>query len=77
MKTIVPKEILNPLSGVLGISSHNLRVCAGYNAVDPVVHYYTPEGDEIDVWKIIDRIFYRDPSVLPQLYERVFSDTCK
>lgn len=74
MKTIVPKEILEPLSGVLGVSCNELRIFAGYNSMDPIVHYYTPEGDEIDVWTIIGKIFYRDPSVLPRLYEIVFDN---
>lgn len=74
MKAIVPREILEPLSGILGVSSNDLRICAGYNSVDPVVHYFTPEGEEINVWKIISKIFYRDPSVLPHLYEIVFNN---
>lgn len=74
MKVIVPREILEPLSGVLGVSCNDLRVFAGYNSVDPVVHYFTPEGEEINVWEIISKIFYRDPSVLPHLYEIVFDN---
>lgn len=74
MKAIVPREILEPLSGILGVSSNDLRICAGYNSVDPVVHYFTPDGEEIDVLTIIAKIFYRDPSVLPHLYEIVFKE---
>lgn len=74
MKAIVPREILEPLSGILGVSCNDLRVFAGYNSVDPVVHYFTPEGEEINVWEIISKIFYRDPSVLPHLYEIVFDN---
>ena len=74
LKAIVPREILEPLSGILGVSSNTLRICAGYNSVDPVVHYFTPDGEEIDVWKILAKIFFRDPSVLPHLYEIVFKE---
>ncbi len=74
LKAIVPREILEPLSGILGVSSNTLRIAAGYNSVDPVVHYFTPDGEEIDVWKILEKIFFRDPSVLPHLYEIVFKE---
>lgn len=74
MKTFVPKEILEPLSGILGVPSNALRLCAGYNDVDFTIHYFTPEGEEIDVWRIIARIFYKDPSVLPHLDEIVFNN---
>ena len=74
LKAIVPKEILEPLSGILGVSSNTLRICAGYNSVDPVVHYFTPDGEEIDVWEILAKIFFKDPSVLPHLYEIVFKE---
>ena len=74
MKATVPREILEPLSGILGVSSNELRICAGYNSMDPVVHYFTPDGEEIDVSTIIAKIFYRDPSVLPWLYEIVFDE---
>ena len=36
MKARVPREILEPLSGILGVSSNTLRICAGYNSVDMI-----------------------------------------
>ena len=74
MEVVVPKEILKPLSGILGVSCNELRIAAGYNSVDPIIHYYNAEGEEIDVAEIIAKIFYRDPSALPHLYEIVFGD---
>ena len=71
MEAIVPTEILKPLSGVLGVSINNLRLCARYSNYDINTHYYTPEGEEINVEQIIAKIFYREPSVLPHLYEIV------
>ena len=71
---IVPNDDdLKRLSGVLGISYKKLRIAAGYNMVyTSFPDYYTPDGTPIDIDKILSKIYYKDPSILPRLYEVIF-----
>ena len=67
-------DILKKLSGILGIRYSILRISAGYNCMDQYPDFYMPDGTEIDHEDLIDRIYYKILSPLPQLYKMIFED---
>lgn len=71
MEAIPSDDVLKKLSGNLGIGYRQLRISAGYNMVGVYPEYYLPDGTPLDVDEILSKIYYKEPSVLPILYEIV------
>ena len=67
-------DILKKLSGILGIRYSILRISAGYNCMDQYPDFYMPDGTVINHEDLIDRIYYKILSPLPQLYKMIFED---
>lgn len=67
-------EILKRMSAILGIRYRPLRISAGYNCANWYPDFYLPDGTPIDHDDLLDRIYYKDPSILPRVYELLFSE---
>lgn len=71
MEVIPSDDVLKKLSGNLGIGYHQFRISAGYNMVGVYPEYYLSDGTPLDIDEILSKIYYKEPSVLPILYEIV------
>lgn len=67
-------DVLKKMSGILGLRYRMLRISAGYNCANWYPDFYMPDGTEIDHEDILDRIYYKDPSVFAQMYQLLFKD---
>ena len=66
------KDFLLKISGIIGVKYENLLTSAGYDCSNSDLFYCDAKGNAIDVIKILDKIYYRSPNILSELYERIF-----
>ncbi len=70
--SIPTQEFLQKFSGNFGIPYSKLIEITGYNILRPIPDYYSSDGKPINIDEILAKIYYKDPSILPHLYEVIF-----
>lgn len=76
-KSIPTQELLQKFSGNFGIPFCKLCLITGYHMIRQVPDYYLSDGKPIDIHSILAKVYYKDPSILPRLYDVLFGEQSK